>query len=197
MATIKSSFINLLLTLTIVTLVAALALGYVYQWTKEPIAKAQMAKQLKAIESVVQGYDNNPVTEKYKVATPGGTDSLEFFPAIKSGKLIGMAIKTRSVKGYSGDIWLMVGLTTTGEIENIVVIEHKETPGLGSKMTSPAFVNQFLNKNPEQLKLKVRKDGGDIDAISGATISSRAYSEAVQLAFDTFKLSDNYGDTNQ
>lgn len=197
MATIKSSFINLLLTLTIVTLVAALALGYVYQWTKEPIAKAQMAKQLKAIESVVQGYDNNPVTEKYKAITPDGIDSLEFFPAIKSGKLIGMAIKTRSVKGYSGDIWLMVGLSITGEIQNIVVIEHKETPGLGSKMTSPAFVNQFLNKNPEQLKLKVRKDGGDIDAISGATITSRAYSEAVQLAFDTFKLSDNHGDTNQ
>lgn len=193
MATIKSSFINLLLTLTIVTLVAALSLGYVYQWTKEPIAQAQMAKQLKAIESVVQGYDNNPVLEKYKVATPDGTDSLEFFPAKKGEELIGIAIKTKSSKGYSGEISIMVGFNMRGEIENIFVIEHKETPGLGSKMTTPGFVNQFLGKNPEQMKLKVKKDGGDVDAITGATISSRAYSQAIQLAFDTFKASIDHG----
>jgi Na+-translocating ferredoxin:NAD+ oxidoreductase subunit G len=193
MATIKSSFINLLLTLTIVTLVAALSLGYVYQWTKEPIAQAQMAKQLKAIETVVQGYDNNPVQEKYKMATPDGSDSLEFFPARKGEELIGMAIKTKSSKGYSGDIWIMVGFTMRGEIQNIFVIEHKETPGLGSKMTVPAFVNQFLGKNPEKMKLKVKKDGGDVDAITGATISSRAYAQAIQLAFDTFKSSIDHG----
>jgi len=196
MATIKSSFINLLLTLSIVTFVAALSLGYVYQWTKEPIAKAQMAKQLKAIESVVKGYDNNPVLETYNVATPDGKDSLEFFPAKKGGELIGVAIKTKSSKGYSGVIWIMVGFNLTGEIQNIFVIDHKETPGLGSKMTTPSFVNQFLNKNPEQMKLKVKKDGGDVDAITGATISSRAYSEAIQLAFDTFKSSRNHGSTD-
>jgi electron transport complex protein RnfG len=196
MATIKSSFINLLLTLSIVTFVAALSLGYVYQWTKEPIAKAQMAKQLKAIESVVKGYDNNPVLETYKVATPDGKDSLEFFPAKKGGELIGVAIKTKSGKGYSGVIWIMVGFNLTGEIQNIFVIDHKETPGLGSKMTTPSFVKQFLNKNPEQMKLKVKKDGGDVDAITGATISSRAYSEAIQLAFDTFKSSRNHGSTD-
>jgi electron transport complex protein RnfG len=175
MATIKSSFINLLLTLSIVTFVA---------------------KQLKAIESVVKGYDNNPVLETYKVATPDGKDSLEFFPAKKGGELIGVAIKTKSGKGYSGVIWIMVGFNLTGEIQNIFVIDHKETPGLGSKMITPSFVKQFLNKNPEQMKLKVKKDGGDVDAITGATISSRAYSEAIQLAFDTFKSSRNHGSTD-
>jgi Na+-translocating ferredoxin:NAD+ oxidoreductase subunit G len=197
MAAIKSSFVNLLLTLTIVTLVAGLSLGYVYQWTKEPIAQAQMAKQLKAIESVVKGYDNNPVLEKYKVATPDGKDSLEFFPAKKGMELTGMAIKTKSGKGYSGDIWIMVGFNMNGEIQNVFVIEHKETPGLGSKMTAPRFVNQFLNKNPGQMNLKVKKDGGDVDAITGATISSRAYSEAIQLAFDTFKSSIEHGTDNK
>ncbi len=197
MATSKSSFISLLLTLAIVTLVAALSLGYVYQWTKEPIAQAQMAKQLKAIESVVKGYDNNPVLEKYKMATPDGKDSLEFFPAKKGGELIGVAIKTKSSKGYSGDIWIMVGFNLAGDIQNIFVIEHKETPGLGSKMTTSSFVNQFLNNNPDHMKLKVKKDGGDVDAITGATISSRAYSEAIQLAFDTYKTSMNHGTGNQ
>jgi Na+-translocating ferredoxin:NAD+ oxidoreductase subunit G len=196
MATIKSSFLNLLTTLAIVTLVAGLSLGYVYQWTKEPIAQAVMAKQLKAIESVVKGYDNNPVLEMYKVATPDGKDSLEFFPAKKGDELVGMAIKTKSAKGYSGDIWLMVGFAISGEIQNVFVIEHKETPGLGSKMTTPKFVDQFLNKHPEQMKLKVKKEGGDVDAITGATISSRAYAEAIQLAFDTFKSVQDHGTTH-
>lgn len=191
MASIKSTFGNLLITLGVITLVASLSLGYVYEWTKEPIAQAQLAKQLKAIESVVQGYDNNPVEESYKVITPDGTDSLEFFPAKKGAEQIGVAIKTKSSKGYSGDIFIMVGFNMKGEILNVSVIEHKETPGLGSKMTSPSFVNQFLGKNPGVKALKVKKDGGDIDAITGATISSRAYAQAIQLAYDTFKSSGN------
>ncbi|MEQ1585170.1 MAG: RnfABCDGE type electron transport complex subunit G [Cyclobacteriaceae bacterium] len=192
MATIKSSFLNLLVTLTVITLLAGLSLGYVFQWTKEPIAKAQMEKQLRAIQDVISGYDNNPVAEKYKVATPDGTDSLEFFPAKAKGELIGIAVKTKSSKGYSGHVWVMVGFSINGDIQRIVVIEHKETPGLGSKMSSPKFLDQFFGKNPAQMKLKVKKDGGDVDAITGATITSRAFSEAVQVAYDTFK-SENHG----
>ncbi len=192
MATIKSTFLNLVITLAVITLVGSLALGYVFQWTKEPIAKAQMEKQLRAIEAVVKGYDNNPVTEKFKVATPDGSDSLEFFPAKKGGQLIGIAVKTKSSKGYAGDIWLMIGFNMQGEIQRAVVIEHKETPGLGSKMTGAKFLDQFLNKNPGSTNLKVKKDGGSIDAITGATISSRAFSEAVQRAYETFQ-SMNYG----
>jgi Na+-translocating ferredoxin:NAD+ oxidoreductase subunit G len=192
MATIKSTFLNLVITLAVITLVGSLALGYVFQWTKEPIAKAQMEKQLRAIEAVVKGYDNNPVTEKFKVATPDGSDSLEFFPAKKGGQLIGIAVKTKSSKGYAGDIWLMIGFNMQGEIQRAVVIEHKETPGLGSKMTGAKFLDQFLNKNPASTNLKVKKDGGSIDAITGATISSRAFSEAVQRAYETFQ-SMNYG----
>ena len=100
---------------------------------------------------------------------------------------MGVAIKTKSSKGYSGDIWLMVGLDTTGTIRNIVVIEHKETPGLGSKMTGEKFLRQFLDVNPTTTDLRVKKDGGTIDAISGATISSRAFSEAVKLASDSYQ----------
>ncbi|MCA6409186.1 MAG: RnfABCDGE type electron transport complex subunit G, partial [Cytophagales bacterium] len=186
MAAARSSFLNLLVTLTIVTLVASLSLGYVYEWTKEPIARAQMAKQLKAIESVVSGYDNNPVLESYRLPTPNGKDSLDFFPAKKKGELIGVAVKTKSSKAYNGDIWLMVGFNVKGEIQNIFVIEHKETPGLGSKMTTPKFLQQFMGRNLTTMKLTVKKEGGDVDAITGATISTRAFSGAVQTAYETF-----------
>jgi electron transport complex protein RnfG len=194
MATIKSSFLNLLVTLTVITLLAGLSLGYVYQWTKAPIAKAQMEKQLRAIQGVISGYDNNPVAEKYKVATPDGRDSLDFFPAKAKGELIGIAVKTKSSKGYSGDVWLMVGFDISGNIQRIVVIEHKETPGLGSKMSSSKFLDQFFGKNPATINLKVKKDGGDVDAITGATISSRAFSEAVQVAYDTFQSMNHDND---
>lgn len=193
MAKIKSTFVNLTITLAAITFVGSLSLGFVFDWTKEPIAKAQMAKQLKAIEAVLEGYDNNPVTEKYKVATPDGKDSLEFFPATLNGKRIGTAVKTKSAKGYSGDIWLMVGLNDAGEVLRIQVLEHRETPGLGSKMSQPSFLHQYFGKNPGVDNLKVKKDGGQVDAITGATISSRAFSEAVQLAYETFQ-SVNHGD---
>lgn len=187
MAKVKSTFGSLIITLAAITFVGSLSLGFVFDWTQEPIAKAQMAKQLKAIEAVLDGYDNNPVAEKFKVATPNGKDSLEFFPATRNGKRIGTAVKTKSAKGYSGDIWLMVGFNEAGDVLRIQVLEHKETPGLGSKMSQPNFLNQYFGKNPGKNNLKVKKDGGEVDAITGATISSRAFSEAVQLAYDTFQ----------
>jgi Na+-translocating ferredoxin:NAD+ oxidoreductase subunit G len=192
MATLKSNFINMLVTLTVVTLVAAVALGFVYKATKIPIEKATLAKQLRAIESVMKRYDNNPVADKFKVAIPTGKDSLEFFPAIYEGEFQGVAIKTKSAKGYSGDIWLMVGFNADGTIADVFVIQHLETPGLGSKMSEPFFLNQYKGKHPRKDNLLVRKDGGTIDAISGATISSRAFSEAVLTAYQTFETSE-YG----
>lgn len=192
MATIKSTFTNMLVTLTVVTLVAAVALGFVYRATKAPIEKATIAKQLKAIESVMKKYDNNPVAEKFKVGMPGAKDSLEFFPAMFEGEFQGVAIKTKSGKGYSGDIWLMVGFNGDGTIADVFVIQHLETPGLGSKISDPVFINQYKGKHPEKDNLLVRKDGGTVDAISGATISSRAFSEAVLTAYEAFKQSE-YG----
>lgn len=187
----ESSFTNMLTTLVVVTLVAALSLGFAYSWTKEPIKQAKLEKQKKSIAVVVAGYANDPVAEGYKVLSVNKKDSLEFFPAKKNGELIGTAIKTFSPNGYSGNIWLMVGLDKNGIINNISVIEHAETPGLGSKMTLPFFLNQFINKDPGRHVLRVKKDNGEIDAISGATITSRAFAEAVQLAYDTYRLHGN------
>ncbi len=192
MAPRESTFINMLVTLTAVTLIAGVALGFVYKATEGPIREAVLAKQLKAIESVISQYDNNPVAEKYKVAVAGGKDSLEFFPATWKGETVGVAIKTKSGKGYSGDIWLMVGFNADGAIEDVFVIQHLETPGLGSKMSEPFFLDQFRGKHPGKVDLRVKKDGGSVDAISGATISSRAFSEAVLAAYETFEQSE-YG----
>ena len=80
----------------------------------------------------------------------------------------------------------MVGFNSEGIINNTAVLEHKETPGLGTKMKEPKFKDQFMGIDPGNFDLKVKKDGGDVDAITAATISSRAYSEAVDMAYQTY-----------
>ena len=186
MAKKESTFFNMVFSLVVVTLVASTALGYVYELTKGPIAAAKLAKKIKAIDEVVVEYDNNPVDEMYKISIEGSEDSLEVYPAKKAGKIMASAIRSYSPKGYGGNIWLMVGFLPDGNILNIAVLEHKETPGLGTKMNNAEFINQFIGKNPSSFNMKVEKDGGDVDALTGATITSRAFGDAAQLAFDMY-----------
>lgn len=186
MAKKESTFFNMVSSLVVVTLIASTALGYVYELTKGPIAEAKLAKKIAAIDQVVVEYDNNPVDEMYKIAVAGSTDSLEVYPAKKGDKIMASAIRSFSPKGYGGNVWLMVGLLPNGNIQNISVLEHKETPGLGTKMNNTEFKNLFIGQNPSTFNLKVSKDGGDVDALAGATITSRAFGDAVQLAFDSY-----------
>jgi len=186
MAKKESTLFNMVSSLVVVTLVASTALGYVYELTKGPIAEARLAKKIRAIDEVVVEYDNNPVDEMYKIALGGSGDSLEVYPAKQGDKLVASAIRSYSPKGYGGNVWLMVGLLPNGNINNIAVLEHKETPGLGTKMNDESFKSQYLGQNPETFNLKVEKDGGAVDALTGATITSRAFSEATQLAFDMY-----------
>ena len=87
----------------------------------------------------------------------------------------------------------MVGFLPDGTIRNISVLEHAETPGLGDKMEKKksSWSEQFNGKNPESYKLQVTKDGGSVDAITAATISSRAYADAVDRAYKAYKKNSN------
>jgi electron transport complex protein RnfG len=117
----------------------------------------------------------------------GEGDSLDIFPARKDSIIVGYAVSTYTNNGFSGNITLMAGFKPDGTIVNITILAHKETPGLGTKMDEPKFKDQFPGKNPSDFILKVRKDGGPVDAITAATISSRAYCEAVQRAYNTLQ----------
>ena len=186
MAKTESSFLNMVLTLFLVTLIASAALGYVYELTKDPIAQAKMSKKTEAIKQVVPEFNNIPSDEGFSVFADG--DSLKFYPAKKDGELVGTAIETFTNNGFSGNIKLMVGLLPDGSIYDIAVIERKETPGLGDKMEKKKsnFSEQFKGKNPDNFKIKVTKDGGDVDAITASTISSRAYCDAVLRAYNNY-----------
>lgn len=184
---LESTFKNMVLILFSVTLIASTAVGVVYEFTKTPIEQAKQNKKLKAIKDVVPAFNNNPDSEKYKVEINGET--LELYPAKQDGKLVGTAIKTFTTKGFSGEFWIMVGIKPDGTINNYSVLEHKETPGLGSKMGEwfkGEGKQSIINKNPQNTKFIVSKDGGDIDAITAATISSRAFLDAVQKASNAY-----------
>jgi len=184
MAKTESTFINMLLTLVIITGVSATILGFVYEATKGPIEVSKMKKKNAAIEAVVPAFTNNPGQESYDVEVEGG--KVTFYPAKNGDEIVGYAAETYTMKGFAGLIKLMVGFLPDGTINNIAVLEHKETPGLGDKMekSKSNFSVQFNGKNPETFKLSVTKDGGNVDAITASTISSRAYCDAVKRAYD-------------
>jgi electron transport complex protein RnfG len=185
MAKKESSLKNMVVSLVAISLVASLALGSIYNVTKEPIALAIKAKQENAIKEVLPEFDSL-VSIK---AMPGtGKDSVTFHRAFISGQYVGTAAASYSNNGYDAtQIQLMIGILPDRSIKNISVVQQKETPGLGTKMAEPKFKDQFNGKNPSQFLLKVKKDGGNVDAITAATISSRAFCDAVQRAYDTFE----------
>ncbi|MFZ2338316.1 MAG: RnfABCDGE type electron transport complex subunit G [Bacteroidales bacterium] len=186
MAKTESTFRNMALSLTLIALVSSAMLGFVYEATKNPIALSNLNKKLDAIKQVVPDFNNNPNDEMFLLPTGEG-DSLEVYPAKKDNIIIGYAVNTYTNKGFSGNIKLMAGFRPDGSIINIAVLEHKETPGLGTKMTDPGFKDQFNDKNPSEFELRVKKDGGPVDAITAATISSRAFCDAVQRAYNTLQ----------
>jgi Na+-translocating ferredoxin:NAD+ oxidoreductase subunit G len=189
MAKLESTFKNMLLSLTLISLGASAALGYVYELTKKPIEISTLNKKLEAIRAVVPEFNNNPDKDMFYLPTGEG-DSLEIYPARKDSVLVGYAVKTYTNKGFSGYIGMMAGFNPACTITQITVLEHKETPGLGTKMTDPSFKDQFKGKDPGSFRLKVKKDGGQVDAITAATISSRAFCDAVQRAYNTLKKAE-------
>ncbi len=186
MAKTESTFRNMVLSLTLISLGASACLGFVYQLTKAPIELSVLNKKLDAIRQVVPDFTNNPNDEMYRLPTGEG-DSLDIYPAKNGDKIIGFAVNTYTKKGFSGNITMMAGFSPDGTIINITILEQKETPGLGTKMSDPFFKDQFREKNPAEFALKVKKDGGPVDAITAATISSRAFCDAVQRAYNTLQ----------
>ena len=184
MAKKESTFLNMVATLFGVTLLAAGLLGSVYALTKEPIRLAELKKKNEAIQVVVPGFDNEPSQEVEKLFLDG--DTIYFYTARQGDEVLGTAVETFTNKGFNGEFKLMVGFKPDGSIIDIAVIIHSETPGLGDKMEKGKsdFSVQFIGKHPESFNLAVVKDRGDVDAITATTITSRAYCDAVNRAYN-------------
>lgn len=199
----KSTLGNLVVTLVVITVFSAVGLGGMNVLTKEPIEAAKSAKVISALQEVLPEFDNNPAEEMREVEVEGGV--LRVYPATLGGEHVGMAVESFSHSGFGGTVAVMVGFTAAGEVSGYSVLEHAETPGLGDKMvdwfkppvdparslverifgfTVPVVErsSNIYGKNPSVAPLVVANDGGDVDAITAATISSRAFLDAVNRA---------------
>ena len=181
----ESSLKNMVVVLFTITLVASAAVGGVYTITKEPIAQAKVAAVNAALQQVLPEYE----------ATTSQTIEVNSLPIVAhtatvADKTVGYAIESLSKNGFGGAVRLMVGFDTEGTILNINVLEQKETPGLGTKMADEGnpLLASLKEKKVSEVNMTVKKDGGDIDALTAATISSRAYAEAVAVAYEAFKV---------
>lgn len=185
----KSSLLNMVLSLGIITIIAAGLLSWVFTITEQPIAKANLDKQIEAVKAVTPEFDNDPVAEAVEITPAGEERALMVFPARKGGELVGAAVESYSSKGFSGDIKLIYGFDNAGNITGYAVMEHAETPGLGAKMDTwfaPEVKGNVIGLNPTEGALTVSKDGGQVDAITAATITSRAFLDALNRASVAF-----------
>lgn len=174
--------------LTVITLVAGIGLGFVYEITKEPIAQAQETAKKEAWQAVfpetdLDSFEAVDVDEKAAAKAVSGLGIKGSVDEVCKAGEDGYVITTTDKEGYGGDIQITVGITADGTVNGVSILSISETAGLGMRATEPAFYEQYQGKQAE--KFVVSKDGGDgepIDALSGATITSRAVTGAVNAA---------------
>lgn len=179
----KSTLRNMILSLGGISLGVAALLGAVHSLTETPIAEASARAAREAVAAVLPPFDNNPM------ADPAEAGGCEIYPATMAGKPVGAAVRVTSREGFSGDIEIMAGFDTAGTLTGYTVLSQAETPGLGAK------ADEWFRTAPHSVigssgPLRVTKDGGEVDAITAATITSRAFTGALntaRAAYDSYR----------
>lgn len=177
----KNSLVNMIVVLGAIALCASAGVGYVYKMTEEPIALSAENNKKAALAEVLPAFEDVSSEEREMDGI-----AVTVYTATTAGEVVGHAVETATNKGFSGTFKLMVGFDLEGKVKGVKVLQHAETPGLGDKMGKPgnSLFASFEGRNPSEMKLAVKKDGGDVDALTAATITSRAYIDAVARAFN-------------
>ena len=179
----------MVLSLSGIAIFAAVILTSVYSLTRDSIDKLQNQKLKEAIQAVLPAHDH---FDSIPVEMNNGVETTKVYKAYdKNNVLVGAAVESSSNNGYKGHINIIVGFNKKGVIVNYSVLDQHETPGLGAKMVNWFKTDHgkqdIRGKNASTANLNVSKDGGEIDAITAATISSRAFLFAVRNAYFEFK----------
>ena len=180
MKKLESSFMNMVIVLTLITVIAAACLGAMNNATAEPIAASKKAKQEAAIKAVLP---------EFASVEEDNVNNQKIFRAYNAnGEIVGIAIETAEL-GFGGDITTMVGFDANGVLVEYSLLQHTETPGLGSKLVDWFKVKSDIRgAGADKMPLRVSKDGGEFDAITAATISSRAFLNSINKAYETYQI---------
>jgi len=189
---------RLIIVLTAICLVATMALARVYDITKGPIAEQERLRTVNAIKAVLPAFNNDIDKDAQEVVV--GRDKKErdikikFYTGKRDESPVGVAFQVTAPDGYAGDISVLMGVTPEGKITGIEIISQRETPGLGNKILQEGWRGEFKGRSLEDgTKLAVKKDGGEIDQFSGATISPRAVVSAVKRGLEMYKKEFGHG----
>jgi Na+-translocating ferredoxin:NAD+ oxidoreductase subunit G len=182
---------RMVIVLTVISACSALVLSYANQSTK-PQREYQLLKYVQepSIQAVLSGlqYTNDPIMDRVVLEMgtndKGNPITKTIFPAKKEGTLLAVAYDSTAT-GYNESVDIMVGVNMEGALTGVSVMTHSETPGLGARIQEAAFTNKFKNLELSP-SLQLSAQGGRIDAISGATVSSRAVVTAVRDALEFF-----------
>jgi electron transport complex protein RnfG len=192
--------LRLAFALTLITAGAGLILALVEDATREPIAEQRRLEMVRALEAVLPKIDNQPDSDTVSLVSgvdkKGREVQRTFYRGRIGSDLAGIAFKVTAPDGYSGNIDIMVGIQPDGSVVGIEILTHAETPGLGDKIAHTPFKEQFRDKRLDNIDWRVKKDGGEFDQITGATISPRAVVKAVHagLTFYSEHRSDIIGE---
>ena len=185
----------MLLVLTGVTAISVALLAYVNELTKGPIAEANAKTLNEALKQVLPEFTNNPVGESDTIfSEKDGKKVVDFivYPAKKGEEWVGSAVESKAM-GFGGELKVLVGFDAEGKIYNYSLLAHAETPGLGSKAADwfkEGNKGSIKGMSPGEGELKVSKDGGQVDAITASTITSRAFLNAVNAAYEAYKTGE-------
>lgn len=193
----KSTLKNMVAVLFGITLVASAGVGAVNMITAEPIEQTKVKATEDAVKAVLTDLDFDRIADADTLMNVNNC-AVVVYRALKGDAVAAYAVKTASLtkNGFNGKVTLMVGYTPAGVVNNVAVVEQNETPGLGTKMTeadNPLY-RSIVGKNTWEMrqagKLAVKKDDpkGEVDALTAATISSRAYVNAIEAADAAFRL---------
>ncbi len=204
MKKVKVSIVKLTVSLGLIAGCSAAIMARVYVFTQEPIAARALENTNKALQDLLPEFDNQPAEETITLNSPKRFP-ITFYLARKGDALVGTAAEIVTGEGFNGNITVMAGLDPNGQVTTVLVTRHSETPGLGTVVTERKRKKTILNlfdepkkglpPNPvlDQLGGKnadadwtLRKDGGSLDAVTGATITSRAVVDAVHQIALTF-----------
>ncbi len=177
-------FARLIITPTLICLLAGVLLAAVHKVTEEPIRRARQQEKSDALQQVLPTCDNDPMAD-----TVIGTENCiewTFYIARRGSLFAGVAVIVTTPEGYGGDITVMVGINADDEVQAIAILDQKETPGLGANIKTDVFRARFEGRHIQKTNWAVTKDGGDIDGMTAATISSRAVVDAVKVGVDAY-----------
>ena len=181
----KSTLFNMVAVLFSITLIASAGVGAVNMITADAIAEAKAVATKQAIANVLPEFDSSEQSEQTIDDMP-----IKVYTATKGDDVVGYAVESMTKDGFGGVIRMMVGFTADGKINNVNVLEQAETPGLGTKMCDDGnpLLSSIQGRNSWEVEFKVKKDGGELDALTAATISSRAYYNAVARAYQAYAV---------